>query len=69
VQAGQGAYVHCTVCGWCTGDAGCRVLSYSVLDVGEINMAARFDRLSARNPNLFGFLVFYLVSKYVFKRD
>jgi hypothetical protein len=35
------------VCGGGTGDVGCRVLSYSLIDVGEINMAARFDRLSA----------------------
>jgi hypothetical protein len=47
------------------GDVGCRALSDSVIDVGEINMAARIDRLSARIPNLFGFLDFYLVSKYV----
>ncbi len=62
MQAGAGGR---TVFGGWTWDVGCRVLSYTVIDVGEINMAARFDRLSARNPNLFGFLVFYLVSKYV----
>jgi hypothetical protein len=52
VQAGAGGR---TVFGGGTGDVGCTVLSYSVIDSGEKNTAARFDRLSARIPNLFGF--------------